>query len=77
MVAQAQQPERMRLICVLGGFPENDPEHRRRFAALLQGLRELGWIEGKNFRTEYRWVTNDVERMRAKCRNWSNFTQIY
>jgi putative ABC transport system substrate-binding protein len=65
MVAQAQQPERMRLIGVLGGFPENDPEHQRRFAALLQGLRELGWIEGKSFRIEYRWVTNDIERMRA------------
>jgi putative ABC transport system substrate-binding protein len=63
--AQAQQPERIRLIGVLGGFPENDPEHQRRFAALLQGLREFGWIEGKNFRIEYRWVTNDVERMRA------------
>ena len=67
MGAQAQQPERMRLIGVLGGFPESDPEHRRRFAALLQGLRELGWIEGKNFRIEYRWVTNDVERMRANA----------
>jgi putative tryptophan/tyrosine transport system substrate-binding protein len=65
MLALAQQPERMRLIGVLGGFPENDPEHQRRFAALLQGLRELGWIEGKNFRIEYRWVTNDVERRSA------------
>src|SRR5262249_10173870 len=65
LAAGAQQPERMRLIAVLGGFPENDPEHQRRFAALLQGLRELGWIEGRNFRVEYRWVTNDVERRSA------------
>ena len=66
LLAQAQ-PERIRLIGVLGGFPENDPEHQRRFAALLQGLRELGWIEGKIFRIEYRWVTNDVRRMQENA----------
>jgi putative ABC transport system substrate-binding protein len=72
MVAQAQQTERMRLIGVLGGFPENDPEHQRRFAALLQGLRELRWIEGKNLRIEYRWVTNDVERRSANVQELIN-----
>jgi putative ABC transport system substrate-binding protein len=47
MVAQAQQPERIGLIGILGGLPENDPVNQPRYAALLQGLRELGWIEGK------------------------------
>jgi len=62
---RAQQPERIRLIAVLGGLREDDPMNQPRLAALFQGLRELGWIEGKNFRFDYRWVTNDADRMLA------------
>jgi putative ABC transport system substrate-binding protein len=57
--------ERIRLIGVLGGLPKDAPPNQPRYAALLQGLRELGWIEGKDFRIEYRWVTDDVVRMHA------------
>jgi len=53
----------MRSIGVLAGYSENDPEGERRLAALLQSLRELGWIEGQNFRIEYRWGTNDIARI--------------
>ena len=67
LVARAEQSERIRRIGLLSGFTENNTEHQRRFAAILQGLRELGWIEGKNFRIESRPVTNDVERMRANA----------
>jgi putative ABC transport system substrate-binding protein len=30
-----------------------------------QGLRELGWIEGQNLRTEFRWAANDSARLDA------------
>jgi putative tryptophan/tyrosine transport system substrate-binding protein len=65
VVARAQQTRRMRCIGVLAGLAENDPEGQRRLTALLQGLRELGWIEGQNLRIEYRWGTNDLARMRT------------
>jgi putative tryptophan/tyrosine transport system substrate-binding protein len=65
VIARAQQTRRMRCIGVLAGLAENDPEGQRRLTALLQGLRELGWIEGQNLRIEYRWGTNDLARMRT------------
>jgi putative tryptophan/tyrosine transport system substrate-binding protein len=35
---------------------ENDPEAPIRVAAFRQGLRELGWTEGRNVRIEFRWA---------------------
>jgi hypothetical protein len=37
---------------------------QRRVAALQQGLRELGWIEGRNIHIEYRWAILDADRIR-------------
>jgi putative ABC transport system substrate-binding protein len=61
----AQQPERMRRIGVLIALIENDPESKRRVEALVQALRELGWIDGRNVRFDYRFAGGDIERMRA------------
>lgn len=35
---------------------------RERVAALSQRLRELGWVEGQNFSTEYHWTEGHPER---------------
>src|SRR3979409_2322056 len=40
--ARAQQPERMRRIGVLMGYPENDLEGTAFFAAFREGLEKLG-----------------------------------
>ena len=58
LAARGQQPERMRLIGVLEGLPEGDPVGTDRMNAVLQGLRELGWIEGRNIRLERRPATS-------------------
>ena len=63
-LAQAQQPARMRTVGVLVGSGETDPETKRRTAALVDRLRELGWTEGRNIRFEYR-ITADIPRMRG------------
>jgi len=30
--------------------------------AFLRGMRELGWVEGKNLTVEYRWADGDMDR---------------
>ena len=42
MVAQAQQPERMRRIGVLLNATADDPEYQARLGAFLQGLQQSG-----------------------------------
>jgi putative ABC transport system substrate-binding protein len=63
--AQAQQPERMRRIGVLMGFAHGDPEQRARTAAFLNGLQELGWMDGRNIQIHYRATDGDTDRMRV------------
>jgi ABC-type uncharacterized transport system substrate-binding protein len=57
LAVRAQQPERMRRIGVLMGYPENDLEGPAFFAAFRQGLQKLGWIEGRNIRLDTRWAS--------------------
>src|SRR4051812_14123812 len=64
-VVRAQQPERMRRIVVIIPLAETDPEAPARAAALREGLHQLGWAEGLNVRTDYRWGVGDPERARA------------
>ena len=51
--ALAQQPERMRRITVLVGLDEQDSEAQKRIKAFRAGMRDLGWIEGRNIQIEY------------------------
>ena len=39
-------------------------------AAFSQGLRELGYTEGRNIRIEYRWAEGKPERFAALRPNW-------
>ena len=56
VAARAQRSERMRRIGVLMGLAAGDPEAQSRVAAFESGLRELGWVKGRNLRIEYRWA---------------------
>jgi ABC-type uncharacterized transport system substrate-binding protein len=56
LAAHAQQPDRMRRISVLLGLTENDPEQNARLKAFRLGMRDLGWIEGRNVQIEYRFA---------------------
>jgi putative ABC transport system substrate-binding protein len=55
----------VRRIGVLLGFAENEPLGRARVAAFRQGLQDLGWIEGRNIQSEYRWAASNIDSMRA------------
>ena len=52
--ARAQQSNQMRRIGVLHGSADN-PQTQARIRALLEGLRQLGWIEGQNLKIDYRF----------------------
>jgi putative ABC transport system substrate-binding protein len=62
--AYAQPSERIRRIGVLHGGAEKSAIEQARHAALLQGLRELGWIEGRNVRIDYRFGEGNAAAMR-------------
>ena len=55
-LAARAQTKRMRLIGVLMGLVANDPEAQSRVVAFENGLRELGWVKGRNLSIEYRWA---------------------
>jgi putative ABC transport system substrate-binding protein len=58
--ARAQQGDRMRRIGVLWSTSEDDPVAQARQAAFLQGLRQLGWIDGQNVRIDVRWAAGNL-----------------
>ena len=64
LVANAQQPDRMRLVGVLMNRSFDDPEGQATHAAFQQGLQQLGWNDGLNVRFSSFWGTNDLDRDR-------------
>jgi len=61
---RAQQGERMRRIGVLMPGASDDPEFQARMTAFVQGLAQLGWIDGRNVRIDTRWGVADAGRIR-------------
>jgi putative ABC transport system substrate-binding protein len=60
LAARAQPPPKLPTIGVLG--PINAAVAGQWTAALVQRLRELGWIEGRTVAIEYRWAQGRAER---------------
>jgi len=65
---RAQQPERVRVIGMLMNAEPTDPEIQRRVTGLREGLKALGWIEGKNLYIEARWGAGDADGVRTYAR---------
>ena len=64
MAARGQQADRMRRIGVLMGYAESDSDAQARLAAFRDGLRKLGWAEGRNIQIDTRWpIPADLESM--------------
>jgi putative ABC transport system substrate-binding protein len=60
----AQQQEQVRRVGLLLGIAENDPEAHSRVKAFQQGLRDLGWVEGRNIQIDYRFAASDPNRIK-------------
>jgi len=68
VAAQAERLDRTtRRIAVLMPFAPDDPEALLRVAALEQGLRDLGWVDSRNIHVDYRWATEDADRLRDEA----------
>ena len=65
LVASAQQADRVRRIGLLIPFAESDVDAQAQIAAFQEALRALGWSEGRNMRTDYRWAAQDPVRIRT------------
>jgi putative ABC transport system substrate-binding protein len=65
LAVRAQQPERVRLICMLNALESDDPEAQARIAVLEQTLQQLGWVVGRNLKIEIRQIGSDVDRLRS------------
>ena len=65
LAARTQQSEGIRQIGVLMGYAESNLEGQAFVAAFREGLLKLGWAEGRNLRSEYRWAPlGDAEATR-------------
>ena len=61
LAARAQQSDRVRRVGFLLGLTEKDPEANARIKAFRLGMRDLGWIEGRNIHIEYRFAGSSLE----------------
>jgi putative tryptophan/tyrosine transport system substrate-binding protein len=60
LAARAQQRDQVRRVGVLMNSTATDATWQSYFAAFVQGLRQLGWIEGQNLRIDTRWSAGDA-----------------
>jgi ABC-type uncharacterized transport system substrate-binding protein len=63
-LAARAQGERVRRIGIIQPSSSDDPEFQVRVGALLQELRQLGWIIGRNIRIDTRWTKGDADDAR-------------
>jgi ABC-type uncharacterized transport system substrate-binding protein len=64
VLARAQQRERVRRIGVLMALAANDPDAQVRITAFVQGLQQLGWVDGRNVHIDTRWATTNNDELR-------------
>jgi putative tryptophan/tyrosine transport system substrate-binding protein len=69
----AQQVERIRRIGLLQGLAADDPVAQVNNATFLEGLRQLGWTDGRNVHVDFRWGAGSVAEMRKRAAELAAF----
>jgi putative ABC transport system substrate-binding protein len=64
LAVRAQQTGKIFRIGLLAPYTEPIPGNRIDVEELRRALRDLGWVEGKNFVTEIRWAGANPKRQR-------------
>jgi putative ABC transport system substrate-binding protein len=62
LIAEAQLPGQVPRVGYISPGSSSDPFRQRRFEAFRQGLRELGYVEGRNIVLEPRWAEGQYAR---------------
>jgi putative ABC transport system substrate-binding protein len=62
---QGQQAGQVPRVGYISPGSSSEPFRQRRFEAFRQGLRELGYVEGRNVVLEPRWAEGDYDRYPA------------
>jgi putative ABC transport system substrate-binding protein len=63
VTVEAQQPANVFRIGILGTYPPTTPEFAHLWEAFVQGLRDLGYIEGQNLVVDRRFMEGKAERL--------------
>ncbi len=61
LAAHAQRGDGIRRLGWMGA-PRDHPYEKASIAAFREGLSDLGWLEGRNLRIDYRWYAGDGDR---------------
>jgi putative ABC transport system substrate-binding protein len=61
----AAHAQKMRTIGILMNGAAGETVGQSNIAAFVEGLRELGYVDGRNIRIEYRWNGGSAERAKA------------
>lgn len=64
----ARGQERARRIGVLAGVASTDPQMQARLAAFQQGLRQLGWDDGRNIQIDYRFALGSAQQAESAAK---------
>ena len=65
VAARAQQSAGIRRVGILINLSENDLEAQRLIAVFRERLAQLGWVDGRNLRIDYRWASGDVDHIKV------------
>ena len=66
-VRAQQQATPVRRVGVLMSIASDDPEAQLRVAAFEAGLRDLGWVQGRNLHIECRWAAAQTDVLRPQA----------
>ena len=66
LAARAQQEPGVRRLGALTGIADETAMHAR-YAVFRQVLAQLGWIEGRNLRIDYRWGGGSADEIRKNA----------
>ena len=65
-MARAQDP--IRRICALMAYAEGDAEGQAYITSFRDGLKNLGWSEGRNLRIDHRWPGVDLTALQRSAK---------